>query len=599
MKKLITFLLCISLLASALPIAALADPGSGNLDGGGGSFGMGTTGNFWNAGDDGVRVTIVDAVTGSTVSASMDFSNRNPGSLLHFGKVSKLQYLGGVPLTLQSGVPYQSFRPVQPIPRIIRSGGRSNIEAVRRYFCSEYAAMMVADAAGFDYETLIGGEYKLFLEPIAYLTFMGQRYAMTATEAALYDQSSSGAMHARMPSLSHLNLPLSMFLEVPDLGLPAFGGSTSSRQSNSTIISSLGMGIVSYDNTPFEPPEPGEADYEYRVNTEVITSVTLYTFDEINPDAPATVTFNINGRAYTINSIVIPEGSSQLVWVKWTTPATEQILTITVTASMGYLSEDFLTAKIIDLNLNPPPDPLATDRNDTYAAAPLPDMAQVTSASWSVWWAVWHPNWVWIPVWVWISNWVTYYYSDSWTDADGNTHTSYGSYSVDEGWWEDHGYWEDQGWYDFFTENYTANLTASSEIMPDEKVPTAAGKLMKSGYGIKNTVAANLTTTAPGSHVAGAQTAVSYFPEFRYETFWRLLERTNGAYMATLEFRENTYSTFDRRAHFVPVWYPNGTYTVYTWLLDAWTPAGMLSMNLSDHVDIHGSLFDDWYTNRE
>ena len=43
---------------------------------------------------------------------------------------------------------------------------------------------------------------------------------MTATEAALYDQKSGGALRKTMTSLTHKNLPLSMFLEFSDLGLP-------------------------------------------------------------------------------------------------------------------------------------------------------------------------------------------------------------------------------------------------------------------------------------------------------------------------------------------------------------------------------------------
>ncbi|MFR7960624.1 MAG: hypothetical protein ACLU6P_09445 [Roseburia intestinalis] len=43
------------------------------------------------------------------------------------------------------------------------------------------------------------------------------------------------------------------------------------------------------------------------------------------------------------------------------------------------------------------------------------------------------------------------------------------------------------------------------------------------------------------------------------------------------------------------VWMPDGEYRVYTYLLDCWTPDGMLSMNLSDAVQISGSLWDDWH----
>ena len=40
---------------------------------------------------------------------------------------------------------------------------------------------------------------------------------------------------------------------------------------------------------------------------------------------------------------------------------------------------------------------------------------------------------------------------------------------------------------------------------------------------------------------------------------------------------------------------PDGEYRVYTYLLDCWTPDGMLSVNLSNAVQISGSLWDDWH----
>ncbi len=52
--------------------------------------------------------------------------------------------------------------------------------------------------------------------------------ATTATEAALYDEQTSGLLRRRMVSLTHKNLPLAMFLEVGDLGYPAWGGSKTS-----------------------------------------------------------------------------------------------------------------------------------------------------------------------------------------------------------------------------------------------------------------------------------------------------------------------------------------------------------------------------------
>ena len=57
-------------------------------------------------------------------------------------------------------------------------------------------------------------------------------------------------LRSKMPSLTHQNLPLSIFLETPDLGYPAWGGTTSGKVSDSDILSALGIGIVSYKDVP-------------------------------------------------------------------------------------------------------------------------------------------------------------------------------------------------------------------------------------------------------------------------------------------------------------------------------------------------------------
>ena len=64
---------------------------------------------------------------------------------------------------------------------------------------------------------------------------------------------------------------------------------------------------------------------------------------------------------------------------------------------------------------------------------------------------------------------------------------------------------------------------------------------------------------------------------------------------ADFAFKNNPYSTYDRPTHFTPIWYPDGSYTPYTWLLDCWTPTGMLSMNLADSVRIAGDLWEEWH----
>ncbi len=146
--------------------------GDGNMDGGGGGMGGGSGASWWNPGEDGVRITVVDAGTGAIRATPQDFSNTSPGSVLHFGKVSKLSYKSGTALTIRSGSDYHFRTPARRMPTIVSSSGGSNIEAIKQYFCSEYAVQMVADAAGIPYDTLICGDYKLVIEPLAYFTFM-------------------------------------------------------------------------------------------------------------------------------------------------------------------------------------------------------------------------------------------------------------------------------------------------------------------------------------------------------------------------------------------------------------------------------------------
>lgn len=563
----------------SFPAQKVYATGTGNMSGGGGSFGQGTSQNKWSNGDEGVRVTIVTASDGSAVSASIDISNASPGDIvLHFTKTCKSSYRSGASLTPSTDA-YTCIRPGQSLPPIIStSSGGGNIEQIKRYFTDEQVLRGICGYCEFDFDTLIEGEYKVMVEPLAFVTFQGIRTAMTATEAALYDQLLGGTMRSLMHSLSHKNLPLAIFLETPDLGFPAWGGSRTSDASNDNIIAALGIGIVRFD----EEITPVAADYEYRVDTDVITAVTV-SGGQADPDHPVTVRFQINGISYTVNNVYYPSGGSQLAWVKWHTPSVPQMVDITVSVSGGGSpGRNSITARIVDLDGNDPPNPTANDRNDAYSPgeAVMPVNPEKTSASWSVWRASWHENWVWHSDWNWKED-------ECGEDCPEECEEEHGH-------WEDDGEWKDDGWWNFYRDMYTASMTANMKITPDGMSPTASATSLKSGYGINISVNSS-TSSNQHSAVTGSQTAVSYFPEFYYRSFWRLLERTSGGMNASYQFKENEYSTLRRRTHFTPVWMKDGSYTVYTYLLDCWTPDGMLAINLSDSVSISGNLWMDWH----
>lgn len=579
MKRILSLLLALVIAISAA-VSAYAT-GDGNFDGGGGSMGDGTKTNYWNPGMDGVRLSVVHADNRAVIGSVVDWSNQKPNAnIAHFGKVSKLSYNVGRTLSPAVGG-YVCVQPTQKLPKIISTGSsKASIAAIRSYFTDEQVIRAIAGYVGIDFDSLISGDYRIVVEPLAYLCYNGQQFAMTATEAALYDQVVNGDLRKKLGTLTHKNLPLAIFLEEADLGYAAWSGSRTEKASNGDIISSLGIGIVRF-NEVTTPPEINDFDYEYRVNTEVITSVEVRG-GQSDPDNPVSVRFNIQGRTYTVSNVYYPAGDSQLAWVRWRTPAEPCVITISVSVSGSGSAQGTIICNIVDLDGNDPPNPLADDRNDAFRLSSIPEKEQVTSASWGIWSPWWQENWEWV------ENWQKCWHTDRWTDADGKTRTDRWYHWVDNGWWEDHGWWE------FDYNGYSASLTASMRITPDEKSPTATASTLKSGYGVQEKVTAKVTTNQSAA-VTAAQNAVTYFPEFGYESYWRLLEAEISGRSSTFQFKANPYSTYNRRTHFTPIWYPDGSYTPYTCLLDCWTPAGMLSMNLTDSVTIRGNLWEEWH----
>ncbi len=573
MKKIIKVIIAVSILFHLiLPVTVFA--ADGNVDSGGGGMGNGTSTNSWSSSNEGVRVTVVRVSDHAIVTTPIDITNKPPqSSIYNFGKVSKIQYNNGSTLSPIKGG-YTCVKPSKSVPKIISTNGKSNIEAIKKYFCSEYLIKLIAKQTGMNYDVLIGGDYKLLLEPMAFYKFEGVMIATTATEAALYDNKLDGLLRSRMVSLTHKNLPLSMFLEVADLGYPAWSGSRATPATDADIISSLGLGIVRFKDETEEPPAIDTDDYVYRVNTEVITAVTV-SGGQSDPDNPTSVSFNIGGTAYHVGNIFYPQGDSQLVWVKWRTPSTKQNMTIPVTVSgAGSTSKATIHVKIVDLDKNLPPNPQADDSNDSFTYEAVPERAEKTRADWSVWRPWWKENWVDEGHWD----------TDTWTDSEGEEHTSRTWVAK----------WVDRGWWEFDLNQYYATFSANMSIICDSKNPTVKDRTMKSGYGINESVTASIISNQ-SSAITYPQNAVSYFPEFQYKTYWRLLERIQSGSIAKFEFQKNPYSTYQNRTHFTPIWMPDGNYPVNTWVIDAWSPAGMLSMNLTDTLRIKGSLWEDWH----
>jgi hypothetical protein len=564
---------------------------------------------------------------------------------------SKIDYLNGATL---SPVSIDNVLVDNPPPIPITHGG--NIEAVKSYFGDTYTLdMLINKFAGqmgttreglvnslsfnIDGESVSGepdrilpdkvdGEYQnevawlVVYEPVV-LTHLKDRttvLAFTATEYALAQQLGyfnfrGGSDGQYVSGMTHSDLPNSVFLEESWFGYPVTPALADDVYWDlSRIIQGGGWGMRMLRPNSEEVEENDTTyDYEYRVDTDVITSVRIFADEDITPDNrhvseyyydnpqdnTATVTISANGYTKSTD-IVIPAGGSELVWLKWHTPVspTDVEIQVQVTGnSAAKIDGDYrlatITGKVVDLDENVPPNPTANDTNDSFSVPSVPMEADKTIGEWGIFDAEWDPDWVWYPKWEWESDW-RYVPQYGWTYSvlSGWTYGYIGSSWVDYGSWVDNGEWKDEGEWVFDYTAYYATLTSSMSLVPDGEVPTAIGDTMKSGYGVNVDIETNVYSNAPNDHITYVQNAISYFPEFEYETYWRLLEMTG---YGDFEFQENKYSTYNNRTHFTPIWYPDAPYEVYTTVIDLWTPDGMLRMNLSDTVNIDGNLYEDWH----
>jgi hypothetical protein len=577
-------------------------------------------------------------------------SNFTMPSGVFYGSDNKVNYQLGSALTPNGGPMITTDNP-PPIP--ITNGG--NINSVKSYFGDTATLNYFIDAFATQKRTTreglvesivfningelknypaeeilpikVDGEYQnkvpwlIVYEPviISYLKDGTTVLAFTATEYALaqklgYFNFRGGSDGQYISGMTHSDLPNSIFLEESWFGFPV----TSALPDNvywdlDRIIAGGGWGMrLLRANADNVVENDTEYDYEYRVDTDVITSVRIYADEDITPDNrhkseaaynnpvdnTATITMTANGYSSS-TEVVIPAGGSELVWLKWHTPSVPGDVTIRVNVSGnnaakidGTSRSATLTGKVVDMSLREPPNPTANDRNDDFILPDIPNKAEKTTANWGIYDCNWIPVWVWHPKWEWEADWHRVS-EHGWIGSGEDRHWGVtGHHWVDRGQWVDNGNFVDEGYWEYGYTNYYASLTGAMTLEPDEHSPTADEKIMKSGYGIDVNVSTYPTSNAPASHVTNAQNVITYFPEFSYETYWRLLDEIGSGEFV---FKENKYSTFNSRVHFTPLWFPDERYSVYAEIIDLWTPDGMLRINATDDVTIEGDLYMDWH----
>lgn len=505
--------------------------------------------------------------------------------------------------------------------------GITKAELLMRYPYYDKAGKIEALTAGqlLPAKEGVTGKYKnersfvIVYEPIAvgYLTDKKTALAFTATEYAMcqklgknginfFNRALGGDNPQLMWGLTHRDLPNSIFLEEGWMGVTSRSEIKNRKataewtkalieQVSDKIIAGSGIGMrylkaEGHDTTKLtlENPLLSYDEATYRTNTEVIISVPVKTkasssrIDLLNPDNIGTVTFTIGGEE-KVHSVIMPDGGSQLAWIKWKTPLTPGTVSITVETSPGLYFEDDSTrkdfvAKIVSLNENTPPDPEARDQSKDFAyrEVPVPNEPEKKELTWGEYFATWHEHWV--------------DYGDWERDEKGKK-------VIPENWESD---WQDEGWWDWEFRTYKAKLSASLKLLPAEENPTGK-KLgdydehyeMKSGYGVLADLKTTITTDAPnGDHYTLAGNSVAYFPEFQYKTYWRIMQKLTAGKFA---FKKNEWSQWEAPVHFTPLWFPDKDYILYTEVFDAWTPAGMLKINKADYIKIKGNVYDDWH----
>jgi len=177
---------------------------------------------------------------------------------------------------------------------------------------------------------------------------------------------------------------------------------------------------------------------------------------------------------------------------------------------VGFGLTTTITANIVQLTENTPPDPQYADKNKGFKLANTPDYGSNTTATWSQWKARWIPP-------------------------------------LDE---DDIGYWE------FYSETYTVSLDVDFKLAPDSRVKTAEkrGRVfeMKSGYGINaNSDTSVGTAGSPNfsTDYTQAQTEMTTFSDFGFTTYNRLLKPESDGTHTSWHFKKNINSYYGCHIH--------------------------------------------------
>ena len=155
----------------------------------------------------------------------------------------------------------------------------------------------------------------------------------------------------------------------------------------------------------------------------------------------------------------------------------------------------------------------------------------------------------------------------------------------------------------YVTKSYWAHLTTTFSILPDSRIAYAdKPKLMESGFGFSVSCSTILTTNYDHPEkLVGTQMVWMRCPESAYGQLaaWQdvhdsLTVKTGDSSDTSViwQLKINPWSVTGSRLHYVPLWYPDGSYIAWAQAFYAWTPAGQMFDFQTDTLTIEGDMYD-------
>ena len=150
---------------------------------------------------------------------------------------------------------------------------------------------------------------------------------------------------------------------------------------------------------------------------------------------------------------------------------------------------------------------------------------------------------------------------------------------------------------------FYARLTTTFAIAPDSRIAYAdKPRQMESGFGFSAQCTTTLTTNYDHPEkIVGVQMVWVRYPESAYGQIagWQNVRDSleintgeAGDMTMTWQLAVNPHSAKGSRLHYTPLWYPDGSYTVWAQAFYAWSPVGQMYEYKTDVLTIKGDLYD-------